>query len=80
MALARDSSLATITTGRAGPGAVEVAARARRGRRGAVVVVFDPGARSAGPSPAGATVVRCADQHGFPRAWAATVGPARRVG
>lgn len=72
--LAKDSSLATITTGRAGAGAVELAGRARRGRRGAVVVVFDDGLRSSGPSPAGTTVVRCASQGSFGSAWAAGVG------
>ena len=77
VALAKDSSLATITTGRAGPGSLDVAARARRGRRGAVVVVFDDRLRASGPAPAGTTVVRCTGQAGFADAWAATVGPVR---
>ena len=79
VALAKDSSLATITTGRAGAGAVDVAARARRGRRGAVVVVFDDRLRGSAPTPAGTTVVRCAGQHGFAAAWAASVGPVRTM-
>jgi len=74
----RDSSLATITTGRAGPGAIVLAARARRGQRGAIVVVFDDRSRASDPAPAGATVVRCAGQNGFQAAWAAKVGPLRR--
>ncbi len=74
IARAKDSSLATITTGRAGVGAVELAARARRDRRGAIVVVFDDGRRTAGPAPAGTTVVRCAGQNAFGPAWAASVG------
>ena len=73
VALARDSSLATITTGRAGPGAVDLAARARRGRRGAVVVVLEDGLPSRPPAPVGATVVRCAPT-GFAAAWAASIG------
>ena len=79
VALARDSSLATITTDRAGPGAVELAARARRGRRGAVVVVFEERAGSAAPAPAGATVVRFSGQNGFAAAWAASIGPVRSL-
>jgi len=76
-ALSRDSSLATITTGRAGPGAIVLAARARRGQRGAVVVVFDDRGRASAPAPAGATVVRCAGPNAFRAAWAAQVGSAR---
>ncbi len=78
VALARDSSLATITTGRAGPGAVGMAARARRGRRAPVVVVFDD--RPQPSSPVGATVVRCIGQPAFAAAWAAGVGQALRTG
>lgn len=77
VALARDSSLATITTGRAGPGAVDVAARARRGRRGAVVVVLEDGSGSSTPAPTGTTVVRVPGPNGFAAAWAASVGHVR---
>lgn len=77
VAQGRDSTLATITTGRAGSGAVEVAARARRSRRGAVVVVLEDRSGKGQPPPAGATVVRCAGTNGFAAAWGATFGPAR---
>ena len=76
VAQARDSTLATITTGQAGPGAVEAAARARRSRRGALVVVLEDHSASM-PSPPGATVVRCAGANGFAAAWGATIGPVR---
>ncbi len=79
VARAKDSSLATITTGRAGPQAVQLAAGARRGRSGAVVVVFDEAKSPAAPAPADATVVRCADLNGFAAAWAGSVGPVRTV-
>lgn len=75
VATARDSSLATITTGQAGAGAVDLAARARHSRRGALVVVVDDRAGPAAPSPGGATVVRCGATRSFAAAWAATVGP-----
>jgi len=78
-ALSRDSSLATITTGRAGPDAVVFAARARRGQRGAVVVVLDDKPRASTPAPAGATVVRCSSRNGFGAAWAAKIGPLTRT-
>ncbi len=77
VALAKDSSLATITTGRAGPAAIDTAARARRGRRGAVVVVFDDRLMGSAPAPTGTTVVRCAGQNGFAAAWTAAVGPVK---
>jgi uncharacterized protein (DUF58 family) len=77
VAQARDSTLATITTGRAGPVAVAAAARARRSRRGAVVVVLEDQAGPGHPAPAGATVVRCPAANGFAAAWAATIGPVR---
>ena len=77
VAAARDSSLATITTGQAGAGAVDVAARARHSRRGALVVVVDDRAGPGAPSPAGATVVRCGGARSFATAWAAAVGPVR---
>ena len=75
LALGRDSSLATITTGRAGPAAVDLATRARR--RGAVVVVLDD--RSGPTRPAqGATVVRCSGHNGFAAAWSASLGASVR--
>jgi hypothetical protein len=80
VALARDSSLATITTSRAGADAVELASRARRGLRGAVVVVFEDRPSPFAPAPAGTTVVRCTVQswpNGFASAWEANVGPRR---
>ncbi len=77
VAMAHDSSLATLTTDRAGPSAVDLAARARRGRRGAVVVVFEERSGSAARAPAGATVVRFSGQNGFAPAWAASIGPVR---
>ena len=77
VAQARDSSLATITTGRAGAGAVDVASRARRSGRGAVVVVFDDRTRGSSVGAPGTTVVRCAGQNAFAPAWAASVGPVR---
>lgn len=77
VAQARDSTLATITTGRAGPDAIEVAARARRSRRGAVVVVLEDDSRSARPAPPGCTVVRCTGANGFAPAWGAAIGPVR---
>jgi len=75
VALARDSSLAIITTGRAGQGAIDLSSRARRARRGTVIVVFEDGAGQGAPAPMGTTVVRCAGQNGFAAAWAASVGP-----
>jgi len=79
LALARDSSLATLTTGRAGPAAVQAAARARR--KGSVVVVLDAdGAASDVQGAAGATVVRCSGSNGFAAAWAGHVGTRARTG
>ncbi len=79
LALARDSSLATLTTGRAGPAAVQAAARARR--RGSVVVVLDAdGPTSEVTGAAGATVVRCTGPDGFAAAWAGHVGTWTRTG
>ena len=75
VALARDSSLATITTGRAGTGAIDLASRARRGHRGAVVVVFEDRPSGRATAPPGATVVRCAGRNAFAPAWTASVGP-----
>ena len=74
--LGKDSSLATITTGRAGADAIEAAGRARRDQRGAVVVVI--GDRSRTPAAtSGTTLVRCSGQHDFAAAWSAGVGPVR---
>ena len=74
---ARDSSLAVITTSKAGAGAVDLAGLARRRGRGTVIVVFENGGRFGSSTPAGATVVRCPDQNGFAAAWASRVGPVR---
>lgn len=78
LALTRDSSLATLTTGRAGPAAVQAAARARR--RGSVVVVLDAdGAAPEALGATGATVVRCSGSNGFAAAWAGHVGTRART-
>jgi len=75
VALARDSSLAIVTTGRAGTAAFDLAGRARHARWGTVVVVFDDAAGTTSPAPSGTTVVRCSSQADFAAAWTASVGP-----